>query len=158
MSALRAFLSRPFPPGGGGFALLEVVAALALVAVSALGIAQALEAAVGYAGAARVARRALAVAEVTVALHTPGQSYPSGWTPVSARLGAGVGVPPLPELEDGPRCWRRVTVDGHGGRTWLWVEGSCGQEPGEGPGPTGDTENRWPGGRLAVGAGLLASP
>ncbi len=116
----------------GGFALLEVVVALGLLAVSTLVIAEALGAALGYARAAHAARRATAVAAAVAHTFDVGADYPTGW-----RVAGTPGADALPGTRDddppagpGPVCRRRATVFSRGDQVWLWVEGSC-ADPGQ---------------------------
>jgi type II secretory pathway pseudopilin PulG len=111
----------------GGFALLEVVVALGLLAVSTLVIAEALGAALEYALAAEAARQASAVA--AAAAHTFDQraSYPTGWRAVG-----GPGADGLPGTrDDGPSggpgwdCRRRIVNATGVSAGWVWFEASC---------------------------------
>ncbi len=125
VTAAPGFPQHPAKPGG--FALLEVVVALAILAVSTLVIAESLGAAIAYAGAAEAARRATAAAAAIADTSTGSADYPAGWRVVGT-VGTD-GVPgtrddgPPTELE--PPCQRHVeTVDASGHR-WLWVEAAC---------------------------------
>lgn len=137
----------------GGFALLEVVVALGLLAISTLAIVEALGAALEYARAAHAARRATAVAAAVAHTFDVGVDYPTGW-----RIAGTPGADALPGTRDddppagpGPVCWRRVTVFRRGDQAWLWVEGSC-ADPAQGArrGATGSA-----GGRLGRSAVLV---
>ncbi len=142
----------------GGFALLEIVVALGLLAVSTLVIAEALGAAIEYARAAHAARRATAVAAAVAHTFDAGVAYPTGW-----RVAGTPGADALPGTRDddppagpGPACRRRVTVFGRGDQVWLWVEGSC-ADPGQDArrGAAGSGGSRLGGGRLDGSAVLV---
>jgi type II secretory pathway pseudopilin PulG len=111
----------------GGFALLEIVVALGLLAISTLVIAEALGAAFHYLRAARAARRATAVAAAVAHTFDRDADYPAGW-----RVAGTPGPDQLPGTsDDGPpgepgmACRRRVTVTSQGTRRWAWIEASC---------------------------------
>ncbi|MGD8330914.1 MAG: hypothetical protein PVJ49_15905 [Acidobacteriota bacterium] len=137
----------------GGFALLEIVVALGLLAVSTLVIAEALGAAFEYLRAAEAARRATAVAAAVAHTFDGDADYPAGWRVVGAP-----GADALPGTrDDGPplqpetACRRRVVPMTNDAQRWVWVEVSCTGEAGGG-GPSG-TPSR--GGRLGRDALLL---
>lgn len=132
----------------GGFALLEIVVALGLLAVSTLVIVQALGAAFHYLRAASAARRAVAVAAAVAHTFDDGADYPAGW-----RVAGTPGADGLPGTgDDGPpaepatACQRRIVRTPRGDEQWVWVEAACAAG---GPGAGA------PGGRLAAGALLL---
>ncbi len=142
------------PERPGGFALLEVVVALAILAVSTLVIAESLGAAIAYAAAAEAARRATAAAAAIADTSTGSADYPAGWRVVGT-----VGTDRVPGTRDDgpptgpePPCQRHVeTVDASGHR-WLWVEAACNSVGAPG-GPRSDTI----GGRLARASTLVRS-
>jgi len=111
----------------GGFALLEIVVALGLLAVAMLAIVQALGAAFGYLRAARAARQATAVAAAVAHTFDIAADYPAGW-----RIAGTPGADALPGTrDDGPPdesgivCRRRVIATVVASQRWLWVEGDC---------------------------------
>jgi hypothetical protein len=131
----------------GGFALLEIVVALGLLAVSMLVIVQALGAAFHYLRAASAARRAVAVAAAVAHTFDESAAYPAGW-----RVAGTPGADGLPGTgDDGPpaepaiACRRRVVQVPRGDERWLWVEAAC----------DAGGAGILPGGRLASGALLL---
>ena len=141
-------------PKPGGFALLEVVVALAILTVSTLVIAESLGAAITYAGAAEAARRTTAAAAAIADTSTGSADYPAGWRVVGT-----VGTDRVPGTRDDgpptgpqPPCQRHVeTVDASGHR-WLWVEAACSR--------VGVAAGRRPdavGGRLARASTLVRS-
>ena len=108
----------------GGFALLEVVVALGVLAISTLVIAQALGAALEYSRAAEAARQATAVAAAIAHTFDERVEYPAGW-----RVAGAPGLDGLPGTRDdippdgsGPRCWSRVVL---GISRWARVEATC---------------------------------
>lgn len=130
----------------GGFALLEVVVALGLLAVSTLVIAEALGAAFNHLRAARAARRATAVAAAIAHTFDVDADYPAGWRVVGT-----AGADALPGTgDDGPpdapatACRHRVTRATSGSAEWVWVEARCLPDGAESIG-----------GRLGAGALLL---
>ncbi len=139
----------------GGFALLEVVVALGVLAISTLVIAQALGAALEYSRAAEAARRATAVAAAIAHTFDERVEYPAGW-----RVAGGPGPDGLPGTRDdippdgpGPRCWSRVVLDTS---RWVRVEATCFG----GTAPVGDVVGSGSGavrtgGRLARNVALL---
>lgn len=140
----------------GGFALLEIVVALGLLAVSTLVIVQALGAAFQYLRAASAARRAVAVAAAVAHTFDDGALYPAGWrvagTPGADGLpGTGDDGPPA---EPGNACRRRVVRAPRGAEEWIWVEASCVAGAGISAG-AGTPASTARGGRLAAGALLL---
>lgn len=111
----------------GGFALLEVVVALGLLAVSTLVIAEALGAALEYARAAEAARQATAVAAAVAHTFDERANYPSGWRAVG-----GPGADGLPGTQDdGPPggsgwdCRRRIVEVAGAALDWVWFEATC---------------------------------
>jgi len=111
----------------GGFALLEIVVALGLLAVSTMVIVEALGAALEYLRAAQAARRATAVAAAVAHTFDIDADYPTGW-----RVAGDPGPDVLPGTSDdsppdgaGLVCRRRVVITPVGGQTWAWVEASC---------------------------------
>jgi type II secretory pathway pseudopilin PulG len=137
--------------GRGGFVLLEVVVALGLLAVSTLLIAEALGAAIEYARAADLARRATAAAAAVAATSSERLDSPAGWRAVGTPGADGLpgtrddGPPDSPE----PECRRRVLSTVSGGVVWTWVESSCS------PGIAGEGKaNAMSGGRLGRSAVL----
>ena len=137
-----------------GFALLEVVVALAILAVSTLVIAESLGAAIAYAGAAEAARRGTAAAAAIADTSTGSADYPVGWRVVGT---AGTDRVPGtrddgPPTEPEPPCQRHVeTVDASGHR-WLWVEAAC-----NGAAVPGGRRSDAIGGRLARVSTLVRS-
>jgi type II secretory pathway pseudopilin PulG len=136
----------------GGFALLEIVVALGLLAVSTVVIVQALGAAFEYLRAARAARRATAVAAAVAHTFDDDADYPAGW-----RVAGTPGADALPGTrDDGPpdapgiTCSRRVVSMTRGAEQWAWIEARC--APGDG---AADGSPTFVGGRLAAGALLL---
>lgn len=121
----------------GGFALLEIVVALGLLAVSMLVIAEALGAAFEYLRAAEAARRATAVAAAVAHTFDGDADYPAGW-----RVAGAPGADGLPGTrDDGPppqpatACRRRIVPITSGAQRWVWVQASC--AGGEGGGGSG---------------------
>ncbi len=111
----------------GGFALLEVVVALGLMAVSTLVIVEALGAALEYARAAEAARQATAVAAAVAHTFDTRANYPSGWRAVG-----GPGPDGLPGTsDDGPSggpawdCRRRIIHVAGTGVDWTWFDAAC---------------------------------
>lgn len=130
----------------GGFALLEVVVALALLAISTLVIAEALGAAFNHLRAARAARRATAVAAAIAHTFDGAADYPAGWRVVGTAGGdalPGTGDDGPPD-EPATACRRRVTRVSSGATEWVWVEARCLPAGAEAVG-----------GRLGAGAVLL---
>ena len=132
----------------GGFALLEVVVALGVLAISTLVIAQALGAALEYSRAAEAARQATAVAAAKAHTFDERVEYPAGW-----RVAGAPGPDGLPGTRDdippdgpGPRCWSRVVL---GTSRWARVEATC--SGGTVPGAV----TKLTGGRLGRSAALL---
>ncbi len=145
---------RCHPVMPGGFALLEVVVALAILAVSTLVIAESLGAAIAYAGAAEAARRATAAAAAIADTSTGSADYPAGWRVVGT-----VGTDRVPGTRDDglptepePPCQRHIETVDVSGHRWLWVEASCGGA-GIVAGPRADAI----GGRLARVSTLVRS-
>lgn len=136
----------------GGFALLDVVVALGLLAVSTLVIAEALGAAFEYLRAAQAARQATAVAAAVAHTFDRDADYPAGW-----RVAGAPGADALPGTRDDDpppqpetACRLRVVPVPRGEQRWVWVEASClgrGGEAGAGA--------PLHGGRLGRGALLL---
>ena len=138
--------------GQGGFALLEVVVALGLLTISTLLIAEALGAAIEYARAAELARRATAAAAAIADSTSDRVDLPAGWRAVGT-LGAD-GLPGTrddgsPEASE-PACRRRILELPSAGVVWVWVESSCVSEETPGSGAAAIT-----GGRLG-GSAVLA--
>lgn len=111
----------------GGFVLLEVVVALGLLAVSTLLIAEVLGAAIEYARAADLARRAAAAAAAVADTSSGRADIPAGWGAVGTP-----GADGLPGTRDDgspepsePACRRRVVTSMWRGSEWVWVEVSC---------------------------------
>lgn len=111
-----------------GVALLEVLIALGLLAVSTLVIAESLGAAVEHARAAEAARRATADAAAVAATLTGRAEYPAGWRVVGSP-GAD-GLPGTrdddPPAEPARACERRIRATTTPGDRWAWIEVSCG--------------------------------
>lgn len=135
----------------GGFALLEIVVALGLLAVCTLVIAEALGAAFEYLRAADAARRATAVAAAVAHTFDGDADYPAGWRVVGAPGADALpgtrddGPPPLPATA----CRRRVIPVTRAQQRWVWVEASCTGGAGGGSGAP------LRGGTLGRGAMLL---
>ena len=126
----------------GGFALLEVVVAAAMLAVSTLLIAQVLGAALDYARAAEAGRRAEAVAAAVAHTFDDGADYPAGWRLVGTPGADGVPGTRDDGPPDGsePPCWLRLGSASRGAAgSWLWVEVTC-SGAAEGPPPTAPVE------------------
>ena len=137
----------------GGFALLEVVVASGLLAVSTLVIAQALGAALEYSRAAEAARKATAVAAAIAHTFDERATYPTGWRVVGApgRDGLPGTRDDIPPDGSVPRCWRRVVLDAR----WARVEASCDDVIGT-PGPDArGAGSGAAGGRLGTNAVLV---
>jgi len=137
----------------GGFALLEVVVALGLLAVSTLVITEALGAALEYARAAEAARRATAVAAAAAHTFDDRARYPTGWRAVGDP-----GTDGLPGTQDdgppgGPGwdCRRRIVHTTGSVLDWVWFEASCSGF--DAPTATGAFTGY--GGMLARGAALV---
>ncbi len=111
----------------GGFALLEVVVALGLLAISTLVIIEALGAALEYVRAADAARQATAVAAAVAQTYDGRALYPAGWRAVG-----GPGPDGLPGTADdtppaapGWNCRRRIVHAPASPLAWSWFEASC---------------------------------
>ena len=143
----------------GGFSLLEVVVALALLSVGLIAIGSVLTATVERVARAEDAACALEGAQSAAAAAHPALVYPVGWQPIGAAGPDGAlatvddvaAVSPTEELDcRAPRCWRRVELVQQGVLLWFRVEAACG------PRASGISEPTGPGATAAHAVLLVA--